>query len=54
MTDSVVGVSGNSHLIGDTIGDESISLTDNELPYHRHYCFRNEIATTTDWSAYSI
>eukprot|EP01084_Bolivina_argentea_P029192 54173_1 len=37
VSNSVLGVAGTNHLIGDYIGSETITLTDIELPSHRHF-----------------
>eukprot|EP01084_Bolivina_argentea_P094712 170285_1 len=50
---STIAVAGNGYSIGDTTGFETMTLTENELPSHRHYGFVNSIATTQDWSAYA-
>ena len=33
-TNSVIGIAGNHHIIGDSMGNETIMLTTNELPSH--------------------
>eukprot|EP01083_Nonionella_stella_P069981 186942_1 len=37
-TDSVLGIGGKTHPIGETIGKEEVVLTNNQLPKHTHPC----------------
>eukprot|EP01084_Bolivina_argentea_P232561 391943_1 len=36
VTDSVLGIGGANHPIGQRIGDEAVELTANQLPKHTH------------------
>eukprot|EP01083_Nonionella_stella_P308474 1088321_1 len=54
VADTVIGIAGSDHSIGDQLfGKETMLLTQDEIPPHRHYTMYNGLCATNDWGAYA-
>eukprot|EP01084_Bolivina_argentea_P272619 464227_1 len=59
VTDSVVGIVGGSHFLGDEVGSENYTLSEDEMPSHRHlttsysHCNTNGFGDTDIYLSYA-